>query len=158
MPTGIYERTKTHKENMSIAHKGKYHSIKTKENMSIAHKGIHPITEFKKGHTFGFKKGKNHLYWKGGKIKDAKGYIFIYSPNHPFCNNKSYVREHRLIAEKYLGRYLDSKEVVHHINEIKDDNRIENLMVFKNDMYHFWFHKKGFCNPKGIIFDGRNLF
>jgi hypothetical protein len=38
--------------------------------------------------------------------------------------------------EKHLGRYLTEEEVIHHINGERDDNRIENLMLFENHSAH----------------------
>lgn len=37
--------------------------------------------------------------------------------------------EHIVIMENHLGRKLNKNEVIHHINEIRSDNRIENLQV-----------------------------
>lgn len=65
--------------------------------------------------------------WKGGVIY-KRGYIFIYNPTHPH-HDQEYVKRSRLIMEKKLGRFLESWEFVHHINGVKDDDRIENLML-----------------------------
>lgn len=84
---------------------------------------------------------QNHPSWKGGIIH-SRGYVYIYSPNHPRINNSYYIAEHRLVMEKYIGRYLKPEEVVHHINGIRTDNRIENLMLFPNHREHRLFHHK----------------
>ena len=74
------------------------------------------------------KRGADSPAWKGGRIKQD-GYILIYRPDHPYAQAKGYIAEHRLVMEQYLGRYLERNELVHHINGIRDDNRLENLKL-----------------------------
>lgn len=44
--------------------------------------------------------------WKGGRFIGANGYWWIAAPNHPQRDSRGYIAEHRLIAEKKLGRML----------------------------------------------------
>ena len=87
--------------------------------------------------------GKNHPNWKGGRVKEADGCFRVYCPTHPFASKRKYVLEHRLVMEKHLGRTLLPTEIVHHINGIKDDNRIENLQLFSSSGEHLCHHFKG---------------
>ncbi len=84
--------------------------------------------------------GNKSPRWNGGKKHHSDGYIYIYSPTHPYKNKEGYVAEHRLVMEAYLGRVLLPSETVHHINDIRDDNRIENLMLFSSGGEHTKFH------------------
>ena len=108
---------------------GKKHSEETKQKISKSHKG------------------KLNGGWKGGKRHDTSGYILILMHEHPF-SKRGYVRKHRLIVEKHLNRYLTEKEVVHHINGIKDDNRTKNLYLFPSQGKHIGYH---FSKNKPIL-------
>lgn len=67
--------------------------------------------------------------WKGGRWKHESGYIMVKRNGHQMANSAGYVPEHRLVMAEFAGRMLDKDEVVHHVNGVKDDNRVENLQV-----------------------------
>jgi len=136
--------SKEHKERLSKAHlgkpspmKNKHYSEEVKKRMSLAHKGKKqsPETITKR-----IKKGSQHYKWKE-KVAHCMGYIYLHCPNHPFRNSQGYVFEHRIVMEKHLKRYLKPEEVVHHINNTPNDNRIENLKLFSNNYKHLQFHR-----------------
>lgn len=87
--------------------------------------------------------GHKPYHYKGGK-RTHKGYVYILDKNHPNKDRDGYVTEHRLVMEKKIGRYLLNTEVVHHKNEIRSDNRIENLELLSSQSDHMSEHY-----PKG---------
>lgn len=91
------------------------------------------LRRFIKGHHI---QGNTHPNWRGGRYLTNSGYWVVWYPNHPFCDSRDYVFEHRLVVEEREGRYLTKKEVVHHINGITWDNRSENLELFSGNGEH----------------------
>ncbi len=118
--------------------KGKKFSMNTRKKMKKAKQGMYFLSD--------------NPNWKGGRYK-KDGYIFIYKPKHPYCSQIGYVREHRLIVEKQIGRYLLPKEKCHHLGK-KDDNRLHMLMAFINDSAHQRFANGSKVKLSEIIFDG----
>lgn len=94
--------------------------------------------------------GNKASNWKGGRRISGNGYVYILKKNHPFCDTHGYVFEHRLVMEIVLERFLESYEIVHHINGIKTDNRIENLVLTRRGEHEQRFHS-GNIRKKRII-------
>ena len=78
--------------------------------------------------------------------KDTFGYIKVkIYPENPYfmmVPKDNYILEHRLIMAQHLNRPLSKKEIVHHNNCKRDDNRIENLRLFKVTGGHQKLHRK----------------
>jgi uncharacterized protein (DUF1330 family) len=146
MPKGIYVKTEEHKRRISLARKGQPSNNPFKKG----HKGFTywlGKTRPSPSKMTRIKMSKSHKgrpnFWKktNGRFKTTEGYIVVYSPDHPFRNSKKYVLEHRLVMEKHLGRFLNKSEEVHHVNGIRNDNRIENLKLFSSKSDHLKFHR-----------------
>ena len=116
---------KTYPSKIKIG-RGKYCSKKCSNKNTLIKPGQHISlkTEIKKG---------QRLRYNGYRFTQSRPssqkYKLIHKPNHPNCTKSGYVREHRLVAEKYLGRYLNNDEIVHHIDENGLNNEISNLEV-----------------------------
>lgn len=81
--------------------------------------------------------------WKGGRFTDREGYVRILPPDDyegRLIHGGRYVHEHRLVAEMTLGRVLWAREVVHHVNRNREDNRPRNLMVLPSTSVHRRLH------------------
>lgn len=76
--------------------------------------------------------GEKHHSWKGG-------------------SNFSKVEiTHRAVMEQFLGRKLESWELVHHIDENPENNTIENLELL-NRALHMTCHRTGKCHTSESI-------
>lgn len=93
------------------------------------------------------------------RCRVSKNYCYQYDPNRwgdtRWMGNDGYVyirprgrcgiwKEHRWMVEQARGRPLQFSEAVHHLNGIKSDNRLENLIVVSRDEHsaiHGYLHR-----------------
>jgi hypothetical protein len=65
---------------------------------------------------------------------------------HPYAYTTeagtSYVYSHRLVVEKAMGRALDPKHPIHHVNGDGLDNRNRNLVACEDPAYHELLHAR----------------
>jgi HNH endonuclease len=93
--------------------------------------------------------GSDNPRWKGGRRIDRFGYWIVrVAPGR-------YRREHRIIAERALGRPLARHETVHHIDGNRLNN-VDNLMIMSHG-YHQWLERKleWRRNPEKVSADRR---
>lgn len=108
-----------------------------------------------------FERGEANPSWKGGRRVDERGYVQLLMPEHPMAKD-GYIAEHRFVVEERTKRYypgspllvevggekhLRSSAVVHHIDEVKDNNDPGsgpgddgNLMLLPNQAAHAFIH------------------
>lgn len=107
------------RKKMSDGAKGRTFSLETIKKMSIAKIGKYT--------------GDKHPNWQGGKSK-TRYYKTIR------LSKKFYVYEHRIVAEKMIGRKLKKGEVIHHKDGNGFNNKPENLQIM-TQKEHIQFHK-----------------
>jgi hypothetical protein len=79
-------------------------------------------------------KGDLSVNWKGGRRLTTDGYVEIWlSDDDPLLCMARFgtqrILEHRYVMAQILGRPLEPRETVHHINGVKTDNTLDNLQI-----------------------------
>jgi hypothetical protein len=67
-------------------------------------------------------------YFENNKYRTEEGYILLHKPGSLEVKNNGWGYEHRIVMAEHLGYAIGNKEV-HHKNERRNDNRLENLQV-----------------------------
>lgn len=80
--------------------------------------------------------------WRGGRSVASNGYILLrVGVEHHLADVRGYAYEHRVVAERKLGRQLLPQEVVHHLDGNKQNNHPDNLEVHAGIAEHLAQHR-----------------
>lgn len=130
-----YKQSAEHIKKRAESLRGFRHSEETKKKWSKQRKGKKASALcVQKSRERCLKTGKNHPAYKRGFYINKAGYRMV------LVGRWQYRLEHRLVMEQVLGRKLKRKEVVHHIDGDKLNNRPENLQLFANHSEHMRHH------------------
>jgi hypothetical protein len=83
--------------------------------------------------------------YKGGQSRIGNKIEIFLPPSHRFrsmAKSNGYVYRSRFVMAETIGRPLTDNETVHHINEIEDDDRPENLRLYDVPGKHSSDHRK----------------
>ena len=126
-------KDKISKANTGKKHPGKRLSKETREKIRLSWTAERRMSIRKARLS---EKPEQHPSWKGGITKNSEGYRKVLCPEHPYADTDGRVMEHRLVAEKAIGRYLPLRYHVHHVNLDVADNRNCNLVICESNNYH----------------------
>lgn len=83
---------------------------------------------------------KNSNYGNG--LQKVMGYIWVNYTKPHIHKIQNRIPRAIYVMEQHLGRKLKKQEIVHHIDSNKQNDNIENLMLFKNSSEHMRWHGK----------------
>lgn len=84
--------------------------------------------------------GEKCNFWNGGIMQTSDGYRLVLMPSHQRANCNGYVMEHILVFENATGIRVPKNCCIHHLNGIKNDNRVENLCMMEFSAHTIHHH------------------
>ena len=115
----------------------KLYPIKTNKELIKEFNGRSFESIYKKAMALSIKRNKEIEFvnrstgreWTHNKQKNYKGYVLVYRKGHHRADKYGRVFEHIVVWEDFNNTKIPDGHIIHHINGIKDDNRIENLKL-----------------------------
>ena len=65
------------------------------------------------------------------------GYLRMYAAKHPYANGRKEIHVHVMVMEMHIGRAILPGECVHHKNEDKTDNSLQNLLLMTHSNHSY---------------------